>query len=110
MVNISSLAAKMGGGSNVAYCASKAAVDNMAVSLGRALAPKILVLSVAPGLVDTQFTSGWDPAVRKRYIERSVLGRLPTPEDVAHAVLAAVVHMPMTTGVVIPVDGGRPLG
>lgn len=110
VVNVSSLAAKMGGGSNVAYCASKAAVDNMAVSLGRALAPNIRVVSVAPGLVDTRFTSGWDPAVRKRYIERSPLGRLPTPEDVAHAILAVIVHLPMTTGAVLPVDGGRPLG
>ncbi|HET9947360.1 MAG TPA: SDR family oxidoreductase [Longimicrobiales bacterium] len=110
IVNVSSLAARMGGGSNVAYCASKAAVDNMAVSLGRALAPEIRVVSVAPGLVDTEFTAAWDPAVRERYIARSVLGRLPTPEDVAHAILAVVAHMPMTTGAVIPVDGGRPLG
>ncbi len=110
VVNISSLAAKMAGGSNVAYCASKAAVDNLTVSLARALAPKIRVLSVAPGLVDTQFTSGWDPAVRQRYLDRTPLGRLPTPDDVALAVLAAATHLPSSTGAIIPVDGGRPLG
>jgi 3-oxoacyl-[acyl-carrier protein] reductase len=110
VVNISSLAAKMAGGSNVAYCASKAAVDNLTVSLARALAPKVRVLSVAPGLVDTQFTSGWNPAVRKRYLDRTPLGRLPTPDDVAMAVLAAATHLNATTGAVIPVDGGRPLG
>ena len=110
VVNISSLAAKMAGGSNIAYCASKAAVDNLTVSLARALAPKIRVLSVAPGLVDTQFTSGWDPAVRQRYLDRTPLGRLPTPEDVALAVLAAATHLPSSTGAIIPVDGGRPLG
>ena len=110
VINISSLAAKMAGGSNIAYCASKAAVDNLTVALARALAPKIRVLSVAPGLVDTQFTSGWDPSVRQRYLDRSPLGRLPTPEDVALAVLAAVTHLPSTTGAIIPVDGGRPLG
>jgi 3-oxoacyl-[acyl-carrier protein] reductase len=110
VVNISSLAARSASGSNLAYSASKAAVDNLTVGLARALAPKIRVLSVAPGLVDTQFTSGWDPAVRRRYLERTPLGRLPTPEDVALAVLAAATHLPATTGAVIPVDGGRPLG
>jgi len=110
VVNISSLAARMAGGSNVAYCASKAAMDNMTVSLARALAPKVRVLSVAPGLVETQFTSQWDPKVKARYLERTALGKLPTPEDIGRAVLAAYTHLPMTTGVVIPVDGGRPLG
>jgi 3-oxoacyl-[acyl-carrier protein] reductase len=110
VVNISSLAAKMAGGSNVAYCASKAAMDNMTVSLARALAPKVRVLSVAPGLVETQFTSQWDPKVKERYLDRSPLGRLPQPEDIGRAVLAAVTHLEMTTGAVIPVDAGRPLG
>ena len=110
VVNVSSLAARMAGGSNVAYCASKAALDNMTLSLARALAPEIRVLSVAPGLVDTDFTGGWDPAVRKRYLERTPLDRLATPEEVGRAVLAAATHLTATTGAVIPVDGGRPLG
>jgi 3-oxoacyl-[acyl-carrier protein] reductase len=110
VVNISSLAARSAAGSNLAYSASKAAVDNLTVGLARTLAPEIRVVSVAPGLVDTQFTSGWDPAVRRRYLERTPLGRLPTPEDVALAVLAVATHLRSTTGAVIPVDGGRPLG
>ena len=110
IVNVSSLAARMANGSNVAYCASKAAMDNLTLSLARALAPEVRVLSVAPGLVDTQLTRTWDPAVRQRMIEHTPLGRLATPEDVAAAVLAAVASLPSTTGVVIPVDGGRPLG
>lgn len=110
VVNISSLAAKMAGGSNIAYSASKAAVDNLTQSLARVLAPKVRVVSVAPGFVDTQFTSGWDPAVRQRYFDRTPLKRFPAPDDVALAVLAAVTHLPSTTGAIIPVDGGRPLG
>jgi 3-oxoacyl-[acyl-carrier protein] reductase len=110
VINISSLAAKMAGGSNVAYCASKAAMDNMTISLARALAPKIRVLSVAPGLVETQFTSQWDPKVKARYLELTALRRLPLPEDIGRAVLAAVTHLTCTTGAIIPVDGGRPLG
>lgn len=110
IVNISSLAARMANGSNVAYCASKAALDNMTLSLARALAPRIRVMSVAPGLVDTELTKGWDPERRRRMVESTPLGRLATPEDVASAVLAAVLSLPSTTGAVIPVDGGRPLG
>ncbi len=110
VVNISSLAAKLANGSNIAYCASKAAMDNMTMSLARALAPEIRVLSVAPGLVDTELTRGWAPEVRNSMIAETPLGRLTVPEDVARAVLAAVVDLPMTTGVVIPVDGGCPLG
>ncbi len=110
VVNISSLAARMAGGSNIAYCASKAALDNMTLSLARALAPEIRVLSVAPGLVDTQFTSGWDPARRQQYIDRTPLGRLPTPEDLGRAVLSVATDLTATTGAWIPVDCGRPLG
>ena len=51
IVNISSVAGITGQGSNVAYCASKAALDSMTRSLGRALAPSIRIMSVSPGWV-----------------------------------------------------------
>src|SRR6516225_10988202 len=60
VVNISSIAAVTAMGSNVAYCASKAAVDNMTKSLARALAPEVRVLSVSPGLSDTEFVKALD--------------------------------------------------
>jgi 3-oxoacyl-[acyl-carrier protein] reductase len=110
VVNVSSLAARMANGSNVAYCASKAAMDNMTMSLGRALAPEIRVVSVAPGLVDTRLTRAWPPERRRRMIEDTPLGRLATPDDVGRAVLAAATLLTFATGIVIPVDGGRPLG
>lgn len=110
VVNVSSLAATMANGSNVAYCASKAALDNMTLSLARALAPDVRVVSVAPGLVDTELTRGWDPERRQRMIEHTPLGRLTRPEEVADTVLAAATHLTFSTGIVIPVDGGRPLG
>ena len=110
VVNISSLAARMANGSNIAYCASKAAMDNMTMSLARALAPEIRVVSVAPGLVDTELTRQWSPEVREQMIADTPLGRLADANDVAEAVLAVVTSLAMTTGAVIPVDGGRPLG
>lgn len=110
VVNISSLAARMAEGSNIAYSASKAAMDNMTLSLARALAPKIRVVSVAPGLVETRFTASWPPEVRQRQIDRTPLGRLPAPDDIGRAVLSVVTDLSTTTGTVIAVDGGRPLG
>jgi 3-oxoacyl-[acyl-carrier protein] reductase len=110
VVNISSLAARMANGSNVAYCASKAAMDNMTLSLARALAPQIRVVSVAPGLVDTELTRAWAPEVRQKTIDDTPMGRLVSPDDVGRAVLAVATGLPMTTGAIVPVDGGHPLG
>jgi 3-oxoacyl-[acyl-carrier protein] reductase len=109
IVNISSIAALTAMGSNVAYCASKAAVNNITMSLARALAPAIRVVSVAPGLVDTDLVKGLDRAWRDEQAGRTPLQRLALPEEVADAVLAAATHLRFTTGAVIPVDGGRPL-
>jgi 3-oxoacyl-[acyl-carrier protein] reductase len=109
VVNISSIAGVTAMGSNIAYCASKAAVDNLTKSLARALAPKIRVVSVSPGLVDTEFVKGLDASWRDMQASRTPLGRLGTPDDVADAVLAVATHLLFATGIVMPVDGGRPL-
>ncbi|MFT4192338.1 MAG: SDR family oxidoreductase [Comamonas sp.] len=109
VVNVSSIAAVTAMGSNVAYCASKAAVDNMTRSLARALAPDIRVLSVAPGLADTDFVKSMDASWRDEQAGRTPLGRLAQPEEVGAAVLAAATLLSFSTGTVIPVDGGRPL-
>lgn len=107
VVNISSIAATLGIGSNVAYCASKAAMDCMTRSLARALAPRIRVLSVSPGLVSTEFIKNLDPAWREDQVARTPLGRLVTPEEIGDAVLAAATLLKPLTGSIIPVDGGR---
>jgi len=109
VVNISSLAAITAMGSNVMYCASKAAVDNMTKSLARALAPKIRVISIAPGLVETDFIKSMDQRWRDEQLERTPLKRLASPNEVAAAVVAAVKNFTFTTGTIIAIDGGRPL-
>lgn len=109
VVNISSLAAVTGMGSNVMYCASKAALDNMTKSLARALAPRIRVVSISPGLTETDFIKSMDKRWSEEQLIRTPLKRLATPNDVASAVVAAVKHLTYTTGSVITVDGGRPL-
>lgn len=109
VVNISSIAAVTAMGSNIMYCASKAAVDNMTKSLARALAPAVRVLSVSPGLADTEFVKSMDRGWRDEQASRTPLKRLARPAEVAAAVVAAATHLSFTTGAVIPVDGGRPL-
>ena len=110
VVNISSVAAVTGLGSNVAYCASKAALDSMTRSLARALAPEIRVLSVSPGWVDGEYAARMPPDVIAAQAARTPLGRIARPEEVGAAVLAAATLLTFTTGTVLPVDGGRPLG
>jgi 3-oxoacyl-[acyl-carrier protein] reductase len=110
VVNISSIAAVTGMGSNVAYCASKAALDSMTRSLARALAPSIRVVSVSPGVVDTTFIKSLDPAWRDEQVARTPLKRFAARAEVAATVTAVVRTLTFTTGAVIPVDGGRPLG
>lgn len=109
VVNISSIAARTAMGSNVIYCASKAAVDNMTMSLARALGPSIRVVSVSPGLIDTEFVKSLDQEWRDQQVALAVLGRLASPVEVADAVVAAASHLKFSTGIIIPVDGGRSL-
>jgi len=109
IVNISSIAGLTAMGSNVIYCASKAAVDNMTKSLARALAPRIRVVSIAPGVVDNAFIRSMDQRWLEEQVGRTPLKRLAAPEEVASAVIAAIKHLTFATGAIIPVDGGRPL-
>ena len=109
IVNISSIAGRTGVGSNVAYCASKAALDSVTRSLARALAPTIRVVSVAPGWVLGEYAKQMPPEVIEEQIQKSPLGRVAKADDVARAVLAVASSLTFSTGCVIPVDGGRPL-
>ncbi len=109
VVNISSIAGRTGVGSNVAYCASKAAMDSLTRSLARALAPQIRVVSVAPGWVWGDYAARMDEAYIQQQIDKTPLGRIAQPEDVAEAVFAVATQLTFSTGCIIPVDGGRPL-
>jgi 3-oxoacyl-[acyl-carrier protein] reductase len=109
VVQISSIAATTAVGSNIAYCAAKAGLDVMGMALARALAPEIRVLSVSPGLVDTDFVPGRDRLAREKAAATTPLKRLCTPQDVAEAVLACATTLRSSTGSVIQVDAGRHL-
>jgi 3-oxoacyl-[acyl-carrier protein] reductase len=109
MVNISSIAAELGVGSNIMYCAAKAGVDSLTRSLALALAPNIRVVSLSPGLVETEAAQSFEPAFKAAHVQRTPLKRLVTPDDMGRCVVALATHMTAVTGVVIPVDAGRSL-
>ncbi len=109
VVNISSVAGRTALGSNIAYCASKAALDNVTMSLARARAPQIRVVSVSPGWVEGEYAQRMPPALIQEQRDKTPLARIASAEDVADAVLALATKLRFTTGTVIPVDGGRPL-
>ncbi|GAA4233643.1 SDR family oxidoreductase [Actinomadura meridiana] len=109
VVHVSSVSGSTGLGSSIAYCASKAAMDVMTVSLARVLAPEVRVVAVAPAAVDTDFVPGRDAAAIERQAAGTPLRIVADPQDIALSVLGAVTHLRLATGTSIVVDGGRHL-
>jgi 3-oxoacyl-[acyl-carrier protein] reductase len=107
IVNVSSISAFTGSGSSIAYCASKAALDTMTMSLARALGPKVRAMCVSPGAVSTGFVAGRDRAALEKIAQSTPLRRVVEPEDVAAAIMACIVNLRASTGSKLIVDGGR---
>lgn len=115
VVNISSVAGISGGGSSVAYAASKGALNTMTQSLARALAPLIRVNTVCPGYIDTPwFTKGRGEAGAKQ-VRDAVIARVPlksasTAEDIAQLVcFLALPQSGQMTGEFVRMDAGMHL-
>lgn len=109
IVNISSLAASQGTGSNIIYGASKAALDTMSMALARVLGPEIRVVCVSPGVVNTGFVPGRTQEMMDKAAAATPLKRAVEADDVALAVMACITYLRHTTGSVITVDAGRHL-
>ena len=92
------------------YAASKAGLIGLTRSAAVELGPSnVNVNAVAPGYIrTTQLTERVPPEVLDRARDRTVLGRLGDPADVAHVVAFLCSERARhITGVVIPVDGGH---
>lgn len=109
IVNVSSLAALTGQGSNIAYAASKAGMDTLTKALARTLAPAVRVMSVSPGAVDTDFVPGRGPEQLAKLAPTIPLKRVATVDDCARAIVACATHLTYSTGSIILLDGGRAL-
>jgi 3-oxoacyl-[acyl-carrier protein] reductase len=96
-------------GSSMAYGASKAALINLTKNLARALAPQARVNAVAPGHVDTEWTSAWPEERKRGAIERTLLKRHCTAADIAGAIVFLCADNSMITAQTLVVDGGYSL-
>ena len=112
----SSIAGITGGGSSVAYAASKGALNTMTLSLARALAPRIRVNAICPGFIDTRwfpdaFGAETTERIRQRIVDSTPLKAASKPEDIADAGLFLISDAARhITGETLMVDAGMHLG
>lgn len=110
IINVSSVAAQLGQGSSIPYCCTKAALDNLTVSLARTLAPQIRVNGLAPGFIEGRWTQGglgekYD-SIKQAYEKTLPLGRVCQPEDIADGILSLITGSRLVTGQTLTVDAG----
>lgn len=110
IVNVSSIAGLSGQGSNLAYAAAKAGTDALTKALAKSLAPRIRVLAVSPGVVDTPFVPGRDAGFNDKVGASIPLRRVGVADDVAAAIVACCTSFVYATGSIFIADGGRHLG
>jgi 3-oxoacyl-[acyl-carrier protein] reductase len=106
IVNVSSVAGIAGTGSSIPYCASKAALNMLTITLARALAPRIRVNAVAPGFITGRWWSESVPpelyeAIKQGAASRSPLQAVCEPEDVSDAILSILTGSDLVTGQIL---------
>lgn len=108
IVNVSSVVGLFGNAGQVNYSASKAGLLGLTKSAAKELGGRgITVNAVAPGFIETEMTKVLSDEAREKFLERSVIKRPGTPDDVAAAVMfLASDDAAYITGHVIAVDGG----
>ena len=106
IVNIASVAGISGGGSSIAYAASKGAVITLTKSLAKAFAPEVRVNAVAPGPVQTRWLAGHQDMVADA-MQLTPLKRPASADDVADVVVFLADVTSLMTGQVVVIDGGR---
>ncbi|MBS1843042.1 MAG: SDR family oxidoreductase [Actinobacteria bacterium] len=110
IVNIASISGVRPSAGESPYAASKAGVIALTASAALEFGPDVRVNSVSPGPVDTALLHNLfesHPEERERYVERTPLGRIAEPDDIADAVLFLASPLSrFITGQNLVVDGG----
>jgi 3-oxoacyl-[acyl-carrier protein] reductase len=109
VVNITSVLGEGGSAGQAPYVAAKAGIIGLTKSWAREYASRSLTVNaVSPGVIDTDMTAAEMPAARKEEVLKTIpLGRIGTPEDVAHMVAFLVgPTASYITGQVVRVNGG----
>ena len=108
IINISSMWGLRGASCEVTYSCTKAALIALTRSLAMELAPShIRVNCIAPGVINTDMVQVLGTEVLADLAVQTPLGRLGTPEDIAHAAaFLASEKASFITGQVLTIDGG----
>lgn len=109
IVNVSSVAAQGGGRGQANYAASKGAVEALTKNLAVEVASRgITVNCISPGAIDTSMWSGTDA---QSAVDRQLVKRMGTPEEVAAwVVMLCSDYSSFVTGEVLSIDGGWQMG
>jgi pteridine reductase len=91
-----------------AYSIAKAGLIMLTKALARELAPLVRVNAVAPGPV--MWPDDVDEEMKHMIVDRTLLKRPGSPDDIARAVLFFAADAPYVTGQILAVDGGRSVG
>lgn len=108
IINITSVVGVMGNAGQTNYAAAKAGMIGFTRALAAEVAARhITANAVAPGFIDTDMTQTLAAEQRQSLLASIPLGRLGSPEDVAHAVaFLASAEAAYITGTTIHVNGG----
>ena len=107
IINISSVWGERGASCEVAYSATKGAINSFTKALAKELAPSnIQVNALSCGIIDTKMNSHLSSEDISSIIEEIPAERMGTPQDVADAVLSLTYFNSYMTGQIITIDGG----
>lgn len=107
IINISSVWGNVGASMEVAYSASKGAVNSLTRALAKELAPSgIPVNAIACGVIDTDMNRCFSEEERQALIDEIPADRLGQPQEVAALALQLADAPSYLTGQILTIDGG----
>lgn len=106
IIHITDYVVQRGSAKHMAYCATKAGLQNLALSFASRYAPRIKVNAIAPAMI--MFNADDSPEYRTKTLAKSALGIEPGP-DVVYQAIRYLMDNPYVTGSVLELNGGRNL-
>lgn len=106
IIHLSDDVVSKGSTKHIAYCATKAGLENLTFSFAQLLAPKVKVNAIAPALV--MFNKLDDRAYKEKAINKSLLEIVPGEQEIFKAI-NYLLDSTNVTGTVLKVNGGRHL-